>query len=359
MTTRIRDFLITWRLSLASMPRIILGRWRRQSFVPHPRTYIFIEPTTHCNLACKFCTYRLDLRPHAVMSEDSFNDYATQALALGFEHIALTPINGDAFVDKAIMDKIRFLAAQPRLKGILLYTNLIAANAAAIAEIVRLDKITTFNISIYGHDRDSFEAVAGRGQGQYQRLLDNLDHLAAAFPTAANPAAFQISVRTSRYINLSTAPGELAERLRRLGRLGIEVSRQSRCDDWGGLIDQTAMDGLDMELIKGRHLFKLGACTLPFNSIQILADGRVNACACRDISGQLQIGDMKRQSLAEILSADNAAYVGLIEGQERGRFADACKGCSFYRSIYDPTIRDASPKGAMSLDQFWRFLGRS
>ena len=57
------------------------------------------------------------------------------------------------------------------------------------------------------------------------------------------------------------------------------------------------------------------ALTLPFFNVQVLADGRVNACACRAIRGDLVIGDIARQSLAEVLSAANPAYLALIESQ--------------------------------------------
>lgn len=351
---RLRDVLITLRLSAANLVRLNWNRLRGRAFVPDPRTHLFIEPTTHCNLACRFCTYRLHRRSDHVMAAETFARFVGESVEMGFARIALTPINGDVFVDKRVMDKLRHLETVPGLSGFLLYTNFIAASPEAIAELVGMKRLTLFNISVYGHDRASFEKVAGRGADQYRRLVDNLNRLADLLPQAANPAAFQVSIRTGRHADFN-GPGDLLGAIRRLGELGVPVTRQSRCDDWGGLITASDMAGLDMELIEGRLLYKQGACILPFYAVQILADGRVNACACRDIDGQLVIGDLARNSLGEILSADNPAYVGLIERQQRGDFPPACRGCSFYRSIYDPTIRDAT---SLSLDQFWKSLGR-
>ena len=357
MSQLLRDCLVTLRMSLGAFVRLNLNRWRGREFVPHPRTMLFIEPVTHCNLGCKFCTYRLHRRPDAVMSQECFADVVNQAAAMGFDRIVLTPINGDIFVDKGIGAKLALLEHHPGIVGVQAYSNFIAASPQAIDDLLAMERLELFNISVYGHDPASFTAIADRGEGQYQRLVANLDRLAERLLTARRPKAFQVSIRAGRDFDLDRAPSSaLVMALRRLRDLGVAVSLQSCCDDWGGLIGSEDMRGLDMDLVRGRLLYKKGACILPFYSVQVLADGRVNACACRDIDGQLQIGDLRRTPLADILSDRNPVYMGLIREQQAGRFRSVCRGCSFYRSIHDPAIRDASPKGSWSLRQFKEFL---
>jgi MoaA/NifB/PqqE/SkfB family radical SAM enzyme len=352
-----RDYLLTLRMSARFFIQLNRNRLKRREFVPHPRTFLFIETVTHCNLGCKFCTHRLHRRPDAVMPLNTFRNYVDQAVGLGFDRIALTPINGDIFVDKGIMDKVELLERRDGITGMLAYSNFIAAGPAAIATLVALERLELFNISVYGFDPASFAAIADRGEAQYHRLVANLNHLADLLPTARRPQAFQATIRAARDFTLDQAPDStLVVALRRLQGLGMAMSVQSRCDDWGGLIAPEDLAGLGMDLIRGRLLYKQGACILPFYSVQVLADGRVNACACRDVDGQLQIGDLRHQSLKQILSARNPVYTDLIRGQQAGHFADVCRGCSFYRSIHDVSIKDASPKGAWSLAQFWDFI---
>lgn len=351
-----RDHLLTLRMSAAALLRLNLGRRAGRARVPHPRSLLFIEPVTHCNLGCKFCTYRQNRRPHSVMSLESFTGVVDQAVAMGFGRFALTPINGDIFVDKGILAKLDWLERRDGVSGILAYTNFVAARPEAIERLTALERLELFNISVYGHDPGSFTAIADRSEAQYHRLVDNLERLAVLLPKARRPQAFQISIRAARGFDLDRAPdSRLVAVLRRLRGQGMALSVQSRCDDWGGLIGTEDMAGLDMDLIRGRLLYKQGACTLPFNSVQVLADGRVNACACRDVDAQLQIGDLGTDSLAHILSGRNRTYVELIENQQAGRFPDVCKGCSFYRSIYDPQVE---PSDALSLDEFWRLIDR-
>lgn len=352
----LRNLGLTLKSSVGNFLRITSGEMRGHSYIPHPRTIIAIEPITYCNLECTFCTYKLGRRSQAVMAQNLFQDYVDQSVDLGFDAVALTPINGDAFLDKGLDAKLAYLEEHPGVKAIVLYSNFIAASESMISTLLASKKLSLFNISVYGCDEAEFARITGRGAAQFQRLLKNLERLLRGLAQAGTPSAFQFSLRTSRRFRLETAPKTpLTDILLRLKRQGAMVEIQSRCDDWGGLIKEADMEGLEMDLICGELLYKKGACILPFYQIQILADGRVNACACRDIDGELCIGDLRLQSLRDVISSRNPAYTSLIARQQAGDFPQACKGCSFYRSIYDSSIKGASPKGHMTLDEFSEF----
>ncbi len=353
------NLLATLRLSVSTALHTAIGRLLGRSYVPHPRTYMFIEPTSHCNLECSFCTYRLGLRPRRVMETERFRDYVTQSLAMGFADIVLTPINGDVFMDKSILDKLRLLDTLIGRgeQGILLYTNLIGADAAQLDEILSMPRLKLFVVSLYGHDLPTFERITGRGQCQFRRLLDNLAVLEAVVRARGALPGMSLCLRSERGYRLDGAyDGPLHAAVNRLISLGVPAVVQNDLDDWGGLVSEADLGGLDMRLIQGRLVPKNGACIQPFYNIQILADGRVNACACRAVRDDLIIGDLGRDSLATILSADNPAYIGLIDRQEAGDFPESCQGCSFYRSIYDSRIRGASRLGRISLEEFRRFI---
>ena len=67
-------------------------------------------------------------------------------------------------------------------------------------------------------------------------------------------------------------------------------------DSWAGKITRTKRSR--PSACKPRVMpYKRGACELLFTKPVILADGRVNACACRDVEAELIVGDIHEQPL--------------------------------------------------------------
>jgi radical SAM protein with 4Fe4S-binding SPASM domain len=65
----------------------------------------------------------------------------------------------------------------------------------------------------------------------------------------------------------------------------------------------------------------------------ILADGRVNACACRDVEAELIVGNVNDKPLKEIWAGREITE--LIERHERGDYPDVCKRCTYFVSVYN------------------------
>jgi hypothetical protein len=71
-----------------------------------------------------------------------------------------------------------------------------------------------------------------------------------------------------------------------------------------------------------------------FTTVQIMATGIVNGCACRDADATLRLGDLNEAPLRDIISSRNPAYMALIEEQQQGNFRPVCQSCDMYASIY-------------------------
>lgn len=54
----------------------LLGR----SWAPSTRREISVEPTTLCNLGCRFCAYEMKLRPRVTMADDRFAEAVAQEI---------------------------------------------------------------------------------------------------------------------------------------------------------------------------------------------------------------------------------------------------------------------------------------
>ncbi len=319
----------------------LLGR----SFVPPPRWRLFIETVGFCNLECKFCSYPKKVRPRTVMSDELFRRSIDQAAALGYRHIALTPITGDVFMDKSFIDRLRYLE-RSTVETFEFYTNFIGADETSIQSLLSMPKLVSMVISIYGHDPESFHNITRRGSAQYRRLIDNLAALERHWPERHGDLRIIIHFRTYRAFEFAHADrNELLDAVDRLRRLGAEIGAGSRVDNWAGDITRGDIADIDMTLTDGRYLYKKGPCGLPFDSVQITADGRVNACACRDPHGLLAMGDVRTTPLAEILSTSNEKWMAIVADHEAGRFNSVCAACGFYQSIHDER-RAREPDGA-------------
>ena len=89
---------------------------------------IYIEGTNICNAKCVFCAYPQMDRPKQTMSMDHFRSVERWA-ALGGDEADLTPIVGDPFVDKHILERLDFCATS-RASGVFTFTNAILMKPA-------------------------------------------------------------------------------------------------------------------------------------------------------------------------------------------------------------------------------------
>jgi hypothetical protein len=114
------------------------------------------------------------------------------------------------------------------------------------------------------------------------------------------------------------------------GVLGIELDGDG-FDTWAGKISRAHLRRVGLRPMPMPH--KRGACEKLHTKPVVLADGRVNACACRDVEAELVVDDLERSSLAAIWNGKGID--DLIDRHERGDFPDVCRRCTFYVSVYN------------------------
>ena len=269
------------------------------------------------------------------MDDAVFKRSVDQAAAMGFETLVLTPVNGDVFTDKNIIQRMEYIETST-IKFHEFYTNFIGADEAAIKSLMVMKKLRYMEISVYGHDLDSFRIITGRDTAQYSRLIANLTTLIRYFSSARGGLRIVVSLRTYRSFRFGVGAGnELLGIIEQLRLAGVEVGLSSQVDNWGGDVTQADIADIEMDMTDGRRLYRKGACTRPFDAVQITAEGKVNACACRDPRGLLALGSATTQPLAEILSPDNKKWAAIIDDHDAGRFNSVCGACGFYQSILD------------------------
>jgi MoaA/NifB/PqqE/SkfB family radical SAM enzyme len=93
------------------MLTINTNRILNRSFVPVLGRRLFIEPARKCNIACRFCSYSLAIRPRLNIDQSAFEHCLKKAASIGSNDLWVTPMTGDVFMDKRFIDKLEMADA--------------------------------------------------------------------------------------------------------------------------------------------------------------------------------------------------------------------------------------------------------
>lgn len=333
------------------------NKWVGKTYIPHPRELLYVETSSICNLRCKICAYSKKSGPRMTMDHRLFCDVIDQATGLGYDTFGLSPLTGDVFAGEDFLAKLEHLEKHARVAGYSFYTNFTLADDEAIDRLLAMRKLRNLNVSLYGHDRESFIAITRSTDQTYDWLVHNLQQLA----DKADRIGFNLEFGWRTFSSVGspwTVDSELGRAVSAIRQItSCPVDAIQSYNNWGGFVSQDDVAGLDMRIMDGTRLFKTGPCIFLFYKNIVLADGRVNACGCGDVNTTLVIGDLATQPLRDILSVRNQRYMQLIEAQKRGHFQPVCRACFMYRSIYRQTSYPRHHKKQVSLREFYQVLG--
>lgn len=289
---------------------------------------LYIEGTNTCNAKCTFCAYPQMERPKQVMPLEDFCHAIDQYVAMGGKHVGITPIVGDPFVDPYIFDRLDDLYRRPQIEGFHFYTNAILMKPKTIDRLLQYgDRLTIF-VSWGGFDRHTYKALMGVD------YFDLVSRNIAAFVEAKQHTQSGTRLTIALRCPPANFHGELWNQFRaweNQGLIGME-GHNMEYDSWGGKVSDSALQSVGLS--PRPKPYKRGACELLYMKPVILADGRVNACACRDVEAELIVGDLKTDSLKDIWNGGEIDK--LIQRHERGDFPEVCQRCTWYVSIYNP-----------------------
>lgn len=313
----------------------------KKQYIPDYLSNINIENTSVCNLKCKFCAYeKRDLSnvPHTTMTLEFFKDIANQCIDFGYKNFGLTPVTGDVFMDKNILDKFDYLENLKKLEGFYFYTNFIPINEKKIERLFIYKKLTHLGISIYGHDEASFVNFSKGTSNSFKILKKNLEFFYKLLKERNFNFKIEIGHRTSKDFNIMESDNELSKILKKISNLeNVLYDKNHSFNNWGGMIKQEDVKDLNVKFQK-ELVPKTGSCSLIYSRLAIGANGLVNACACRDANFNLKIGNLKNDKLKDIVSLNNDTYKELINNQEKNIFHSVCEKCDFYKSIYEKSF---------------------
>ncbi|MBF0541714.1 MAG: radical SAM protein [Nitrospirae bacterium] len=295
---------------------------------PLPRN-LYIEGTNICNSNCVFCAYDKLKRPKTIMPMELFIDIINQYVSIGGKAIGLTPIVGDPCMDRHLLERIHYVDSIKQIRNIGFYTNSIALDKDKVDGIFEVkDTIINLSVSFGGYDSDTFKTIMG--VDKFDTVRENINYLLDKIENQPNKnVVVKIDFR---------CPNEIANDtfFHRLNKFidDKKIKHETlggRVDSFGGLIDKETIEAAGLS-----YRFpspKLGPCDIVFRKPLVLADGRINACAERDLEASLIIGDTKEQSLKEIFTGQKKK--DFIQSFYEHKYPNVCKKCSVYQSIYD------------------------
>ncbi|WP_435090494.1 radical SAM protein [Candidatus Pelagibacter bacterium nBUS_30] len=344
--------------------KMVLRKIFKIQHIPDIFNNINIETSSVCNLGCKFCGYTKrdeNKYPFKVMSDEDFYENVKQAEIYGFKNIGLSPVTGDIYMDKNLSNKFRILE-NSNIDGFYFVTNFIATKHNDIDEYFSLRKLKSIEISIYGHDLETFKKISDSNDVSYFRLIDNLKYIYEKLKNNVNNFTLGIDQRDSKTFKIENDNSDLSliiKKILSLKKNNIKYNFETNYNNWGGMINNKDLEGLNLQLNDGKEVFKVGACSLLFSRLIIGADNTVNACACRDANYSLRIGNTKNSNLKEILSYKNKKYLNIIKNHENENYPDICKNCDFYTSIYSTTHKAGiayDERKRINLKEFYKLI---
>lgn len=330
---------------------IKFNRARRREFIPTTRDCLSIETSSICNLKCRFCAYPKKQSAKVIMDDLFFRNCIAQALELGYDKFDLTPCTGDVFMDRTFLSKLDYLDQRAGVSSYSFHTNFTIPRHKDIERLTRLKKISELHISVYGHDPRTFTSMTKSPEKLYWRLVSNLEFLFDVVKARPLPLHFAFHTGAKSLRGRSSA---IIEILGKFSKTGVAVkATKGLYNNWGGYVTQEDVKGLPITVIAPDFIYKNGACVRLFTTIQIMATGIVNGCACRDADATLQLGDLHETPLKDLVSYRNPAYVALIEEQQKGMFRPVCRSCDYYASIYHKSsVYRKNDIALQSLDDF-------
>jgi radical SAM protein with 4Fe4S-binding SPASM domain len=245
---------------------------------------------------------------------------AIEQFAQARGHAAMLSAFGEPLLDPHIIERVAFARKFPTIKMVGFSTNGSLLTAETYRALVGAG-LTSLSISVDGFSKKTYERV--RVGLSFEMLSENISQMLTAHKAMGRPIHISVSSFTAeKRKNLLLSPLYNA-----FLEAGVTPGLKWRVDNWGGLISDV---NDELHLIRARRHH--GPCALLYHAqTLVLPDGRVTPCHCRDLEGNLYIGDVNKNTLSEIWSGQ--LLEKLRSEQLAGKFRPPCDLCNAYMPL--------------------------
>jgi hypothetical protein len=275
--------------------------------------FVSLETCTSCNHRCPFCPVSVDPREREVMSQELFESIADQVVEVGERGVVVFLSNYNEPTIDPLFEE-RCLALFARGLPVSLLTNASHFGPDRAERLARAGRFRYIGINLPTLDPVRYERM--HGTRDLDRVLANVDALAAR----------EIAEETAIVVlgnNDEAHRRDVAEIRERFGPRGWEVkSFRIRSRPASGTF---VPEPPPIKALRGCELMG----SRPFEHLHVTATAKAVLC-CQDYYEKLTVGDLKTQTVAEILGGDVMARLRRwTYGVEEAPADFLCRRCEF------------------------------
>ncbi|MFN3201867.1 MAG: radical SAM protein [Bradymonadia bacterium] len=298
------------------MSSVVHGYLGRQRTLNHPPFRLWVEPTSHCNIACQMCPtpdFTRDMKGY--MSMEVFRHIVDQVSPF-LNEIYLFH-RGESLLNPNISDMVAYAKAAGMSTKINTNVTLLTEKRAQALLDAGLDLIS---FSVDGYNKEVYEKI--RRKAKWDKVLPNARRFLEMREEGGYKTLAQMEVLEFRHLFESDAAFEEAQKDFWAYFEPYEWDKQIRRDlhNVGGNVDLDVNDGYTRE----KEVYQ--PCSYPWYALAILWNGKVHPCP-RDFMGKMPIGDVRTEHILDIWNGDRMRQIR--DGVIRKDFADqeVCASC--------------------------------
>ncbi len=272
-----------------------------------------VEISTNCNYKCVFCPHHKLIRKKENMSLDLFKFIFDKIHAETDQYDTLSfPGMGEPFLNKDIVAMIAHATQKKPALKVLILTNGSALTPQKFKELEDVG-VTSVRVSFYGNTSETYSEVMGiKNSDMFKRVSQNLVEIS------------KMKRKAKLLLTMNIVSDDFNEKK--------QIITQEWIKFWESKVDLVEVwrphNWVDAVQWREVQDVKLHTCGRPFNGpLQVQVDGTVNMC-CFDYDGELELGDLKTQSLREIFSSP--MFMKIVECHTSGDFKGSgliCENC--------------------------------
>lgn len=285
--------------------KILWSFLRSSDRVPALPVEYIVETTAKCNLYCPMCPRETHKQPKEDMPPEVFEKLVAEAGATA-EHMMLIGL-GEPFLDPAIFDRIHY--CEKHGISTLLSTNGTLLDEAAAQRLLD-SPLAHITLSFDGYSKETFEHY--RKGAKFERVRDNFIRFCESKHRRGS--------RLQTVVQMVRMPGNRHEEadFRRFWSQVKGVDQIRVKDDETNLVQPESRGGV----AGGRRCHYLWR-----GPVYVKHDGRVYPCCQSYMLDGEPVGDLRRQSLEQIVNSEPMRELRRAHATGQGHQVEMCARC--------------------------------
>ncbi len=284
---------------------------------------LICETVNRCSLNCVMCAYGDMEREKEIMPLEVFRKVVSDYSGIGGGTLSLTPVVGDIFMDRLLLDRLRLLEDFPRIEALSVTTNCIGLKRYSDEDLrYILGRFSRIHVSVYGMEAEEHFQISRKNL--FPVFMRDLKRLVSLMPDRSR---LRLGLRL-----FHKRPAEEIERwIVAATGWSVPYNLTYSYANWG-VKDTTVALPADALWVTTRR--QGGYCMIPIVAAQVHSNGNVSICHCDDFDCEpdLSLGNVRDHSLAELFSGDKYRHFWRLRGAEMPEF---CRRCTFFRPVDD------------------------